>query len=261
MNRLIASFFILITVGPFTYFLSANSNEAPLPRIPIESLIELIDNVDTNTVLIKGHNNKPSGSGITIVRDKDVYVFTSAHVVEDSLSIENGEVLWKSPKIYKKLIKNGVDEGATESALDIVIYDKSIDIALLKVKHPITSYYKNTRFYLDDKKLPRGTPLLLVGNYLDVPNFNEGLTGAVRASIGELGRTVNGQVMDLAFNCTIVGGMSGSGVWKEDGRCVGLVCRRANNNICLYCPIREMIKWAKENEVMWALDESVKKAK
>lgn len=227
-----------------------------------KDLPKAINKADNCTVLIKSDDvsKTPIGSGVTIVRGNEYYVWTDAHVAECAGKDENGK--WKQLRAHRKIIKDGEEVASVETICDILVIEDSIDIALLKVKEGGTrKFFKNTKFYLDDKVLPKGTDVLLNGHFLSFPGTTPGFTGSLPANIGGFKHIMkdSSQELDIIHNGGVVGGCSGSGVWLEDGRCIGLVCRKYSTNEVLYNPIRIIKKWAKEKDLLWALDETVSK--
>lgn len=222
-----------------------------------KNLPKAIDKAEAPTVLIKITDEEGEqfaiGSGVSIIRGKSCYVWTDAHVVD----IKAPHTLY----VHKKIIKDGEEVSSVEVEAEIVKINTDIDVALLKLKDKVDkSHFKNARFYLEDKFLPRGTDVVLVGNFLKFKFTTPGFTGAAPGVIGGFKHVThdNGQELDIIHNGAVVNGCSGSGVWIEDGRCIGLVCRMYTTNEVLYNPIRVMKKWAKEENIMWALDEKLK---
>jgi S1-C subfamily serine protease len=224
-----------------------------------KDLPKAIQKADNSTVLICV-DNQPAGSGLVVTRNNKYYVWTDAHVV-DSCKIEKQVLGFKfqnftKAKVVKKLLKD--DEVISTLSVDgeIIAFDEKLDIALLELSGGDDKHFKNTKFYLEDKLLPRGTDIILVGNFLNFQTGTSGVTGASTGIIGGYGHKVDGQKFDIIHNGAVTGGCSGSGVFLEDGRCIGIVCRMWSTNTVLYSPIREIKKWAQINDLMWALEEN-----
>lgn len=49
----------------------------------------------------------------------------------------------------------------------------------------------------------------------------------------------------------------GGGVFRADGQCIGLLVERSSPGGYLVLPVRELERWARENDVEWALDPSL----
>lgn len=246
MTKLVTSilFFILISIPAAGEF---------------KNLPKVIQEADNSTVLIKinkGDKYIPMGSGVVVVRGDDYYVWTDAHVVDEAKK----DGVFDKMKVQKKLFKEDVEVSSLEVFAEVIAYNEQIDIALLKLSSGSPKHFKNTKWYLDDKVLPRGTDILFCGNFLSFRGSNPGQTGTARATIGGYGHVLDDQKFDISHDGAAIGGCSGSGVFIQDGRCIGLVCRIYSTNSVLYSPIREIKKWAAKENLMWALDENVKKA-
>ncbi len=229
-----------------------------------KNLPKAIEKADKGTVLVRLSDKDKTllGSGISIVRKDKYYVWTDAHVVKAAKFGKDKNIGFHMLKIEKSIVKDGDIVSTLSVDGGVIAYDEQMDIALLELSDGDTKYFSDTKFYLEDKVLPRGTDILFVANFLDYESGTPGMTGACKGTIGGYGHkcSVTGQKFDICLDGSVIGGCSGSGVYIEDGRCVGIVCRMWATNAVLYSPIREIKKWAEKNNLMWALDDKVKKA-
>jgi S1-C subfamily serine protease len=221
------------------------------------------------TIKSEGKWSKSEGSGVLIVReieDKEVtFVWTAAHVVDNLRTVrdvidEGGRprkvVEFKDAQIVKELVSEGRRVGEIKMDAMVIKYsnaDDGHDLALLMVR--AKDYSKESaRFYLneEDAIVPIGTSLFHVGSLLGQMGANSMTTGIV----SQVGRIHGKQEYDQT-TVTAFPGSSGGGVFLTDGRYVGMLVRGAGEGFNLTVPIRRMKRWAKENDVLWAIDPNI----
>ena len=221
------------------------------------------------TIKSEGKWSKSEGSGVLIVREIEgeevTFVWTAGHVVDNLRTVrdvidENGRprkvVEFKDAQIVKELVAEGRRVGEIKMDAMVIKYsnaDDGHDLALLMVR--AKDYSKESaRFYLnkDDAIIPIGTSLFHVGSLLGQMGANSMTTGIV-SQVGRIhGKREYDQTTVTAFP-----GSSGGGVFLTDGRYVGMLVRGAGEGFNLTVPIRRMKRWAKENDVLWALDPNI----
>ena len=221
------------------------------------------------TIKSEGKWSKSEGSGVLIVREIEgsevTFVWTAAHVVDNLRSVrdvidESGRprkvVEFKDAQIVKELVSEGRRVGEIKMDAMVIKYsnaDDGHDLALLMVR--AKDYSKESaRFYLnkDDAIVPIGTSLFHVGSLLGQMGANSMTTGIV----SQVGRIHGKQEYDQT-TVTAFPGSSGGGVFLTDGRYVGMLVRGAGEGFNLTVPIRRMKRWAKENDVLWAIDPNI----
>ena len=218
------------------------------------------------------------GSGVIVSREmplskdsKDTikvnFVWTCAHVVDSLRStrtVIDGQgksktvIEFKDAQVVKELIENGRKVGELKMDAKVVLYSDATDgedLALLMVRKR-GFVDKNTEFYLDEKNIEIGEPLLHVGSLLGQAGANSMTSGIM----SQVGRVLNigsgdGTVFDQT-TVTAFPGSSGGGVFLKDGKYVGMLVRGAGETFNLIVPVRRMKKWAKARNVSWALDDS-----
>ena len=221
------------------------------------------------TIKSEGKWSKSEGSGVLIVREIEgtevTFVWTAGHVVDNLRTVrdiidENGRprkvVEFQDAQIVKELVSEGRRVGEIKMDAMVIKYsnaDDGHDLALLMVR--AKDYSKESaRFYLnkDEAIIPIGTSLFHVGSLLGQMGANSMTTGIV----SQVGRIHGKQEYDQT-TVTAFPGSSGGGVFLTDGRYVGMLVRGAGEGFNLTVPIRRMKRWAKENDVLWALDPNV----
>jgi hypothetical protein len=223
------------------------------------------------TIRAEAGRRAGEGSGVIFTRVDTKgnlvnFVWTAAHVV-DNLRLErraivNGSprtiVTFKDAKIIKVIRQNGRAVGRLELDAEVIKYSNcktGHDLALLKIRK-LNFLNDSVTFYLD-KDIPKlGTGLWHVGSLLGQLGSNsmtDGIYSQTGRLIPELNKFVFDQTTVAAFP-----GSSGGGVYlKSDGRYVGMIVRGAGETFNLIVPVRRMVAWAKENDLMWALDHKV----
>jgi len=229
------------------------------------------DHLQDISVTIRAENDyqKSEGSGILITRkigDEQVtFVWTCGHVVDNlrnvrSIIIDGTSVKvieFDDVQIIKELVEGGRRVGEIKMDATVIKYsdaDDGEDLALLMVR--AKDYGKaSTKFYLDSKEpiIPIGTQLFHVGSLLGQMGANSMTSGI----ISQVGR-IHGKVEFDQTTVTAFPGSSGGGVYLTDGKYIGMLVRGAGEGFNLIVPIRRMASWAKQNNLMWALDSSIK---
>lgn len=229
------------------------------------------------SVTIKAEGGE--GSGVIFTREigsasgkKSVnFVWTAAHVLERTRSIRtvidiNGQTKkipeFKDLSIIKKLIENGRTVGQLVMDAKVIKYSDAKDgedLALVMIRK-FNFVDKGAKFYQDkeEKGISLGTQLYHVGSLLGETGSNSMTTGIM----SQVGRTVNlnggAKVLFDQTTVTAFPGSSGGGVFLTDGQYIGMLVRGAGETFNLIVPVRRMLKWAKTENIEWALDSSIK---
>lgn len=217
------------------------------------------------------------GSGVLITRDikpkkdseetvKVNFVVTCAHVVDGLRSIrtviEDGKpktlVEFKDAQIVKELVEKGRKVGELKMDAKVILYSDATegeDLAVLLVRKR-GFVDANTEFDLSGEPIKIGTQLFHVGSLLGQSGANSMTTGIMSQvgrvlDLGSGGGTVFDQTTVTAFP-----GSSGGGVFKTDGKYIGMLVRGAGETFNLTVPVRRMQDWVAKREVEWILDPS-----
>lgn len=217
------------------------------------------------------------GSGVLITRNikpkkdsketvKVNFVVTCAHVVDGLRSIrtiiEDGKpktlVEFKDAQIVKELVEKGRKVGELKMDAKVILYSDATegeDLAVLLVRKR-GFVDANTEFDLSGEPVKIGTQLFHVGSLLGQSGANSMTTGIMSQvgrvlDLGSGGGTVFDQTTVTAFP-----GSSGGGVFKTDGKYIGMLVRGAGETFNLTVPVRRMQDWVAKREVEWILDPS-----
>jgi hypothetical protein len=232
------------------------------------------DHLQDVSVTIRSENGWSAGEGSGVIFSrKDAsgntvnFVWTAAHVVDNLRQtrtvIVNGSprtiVTFKDAKIIKVIRQNGRTVGRLELNAEVIKYSDSEDghdLALLRVRK-LNFVHDSVVFYLD-KELPKlGTDLWHVGSLLGQMGANS-MTDGIYSQTGRLIPQLNKHVFDQTTVAAFPGSSGGGVYLKSDGRYVGMIVRGAGETFNLIVPVRRMIHWAKDNNIMWALDAKAK---
>ena len=241
-----------------------------------EELVNISTYLQDISVTIK--TERGSGSGVIFSREiksddgkKNVnFVWTAAHVLEGIRSVRSildieGKTLkrpvFKDVQIVKKLIEQGITVGELSMDAVVIKYSDATDgedLALLMVKK-FNFVDVSAKFHKDenDTGLPLGTQLYHVGSLLGESGANSMTTG-IMSQVGRM-LALNSSTKVLFDQTTVTAfpGSSGGGVFLTDGQYIGMLVRGAGETFNLIVPIRRINKWAKSENIMWALDPSV----
>lgn len=263
MIKLTSLFLVTLLLMPIS-ILQAN-------EVPVSQYLQDI------SVTIK--TDRGSGSGVIFTRkiksddgeEKNVnFVWTAAHVLEGIRSIRSildieGKTLkkpvFKDVKIVKKLIENGITVGELSMDAVVIKYSDATDgedLALLMIKK-FDFVDVSAKFEKDENNsgLPLGTQLYHVGSLLGESGANSMTTG-IMSQVGRM-LALNSSTKVLFDQTTVTAfpGSSGGGVFLTTGEYIGMLVRGAGETFNLIVPMRRIQKWAKSENIMWALDASV----
>ncbi|MAF25638.1 hypothetical protein CL634_08730, partial [bacterium] len=168
-------------------------------------------------------------------------------------------VEFKDPVVIKEIRQNGRTVGRLQMDAEVLKYsecEKGHDLALLRVRK-LDFVTDSVTFYLDKKIPALGTDLLHVGSLLGQMGANS-MTDGIYSQHGRILKSLNKHIFDQT-TVTAFPGSSGGGVYlKGDARYVGMLVRGAGEGFNFIVPVRRMVKYCKENKIMWALDASIK---
>lgn len=210
-----------------------------------------------------------SGSGVIFTRTNKTgevinFVWTAAHVVDNlrserSVIAPDGSkktvVEFADAQVVKILTDNGRAVGKLEMDCEIIKYsdaDNGEDLCLMRLRKP--GFVKASAVFFLSNSIPvLGTDLYHVGSLLGEMGANSMTSGIV----SQHGRLIGKKVFDQT-TVTSFPGSSGGGVYLRNGQYIGMLVRGAGEGFNLIVPIRRIHKWAKQANIEWALDYSVK---
>jgi len=213
------------------------------------------------SVTIKSGDSQ--GSGVLICRNKEAYVLTAAHVVENLRKtrtkivdgVEKKVVYFESPKIVKYFIENGRTVGHIQVETEVVRYSDAEygdDIALLHIlKKDFSDKY--IVFYNDPQDRPLGTPLVHVGSLLGEAGSNSYTKGI----LSSYGRMIKNKEY-IQTSVIAQPGSSGGGIFLEENAIyIGMLTRGSGDANNLVVPYSRIKAWARKVKVEWLFDTSV----
>ncbi len=172
-----------------------------------DSVVEIVTETVSYSYFYGQAISEGAGSGVVI--DKDGYIVTNSHVIQNAKSIE---VTLRNGNEYKaKLI--GSDE------------DK--DIALLKIE-PKSSETLTVATFGDSSKLVVGDKAVAIGNPLGElgGTVTDGIISALDREVNVDNKTMNLLQTDAAINP----GNSGGGLFDGQGNLIGIVVAKASGD-------------------------------
>jgi len=194
-----------------------------------------------------------SGSGVIVSRVvagvQKYYVWTAGHVVElvkesdgtfgDLTVISENRVdgkLYETSKYKAKVIAYSPSEGGHDLALLEIIDD---------------CFFACSAKFSGVERERIGTEIIHCGSPLGLEDsLSLGVMSQTDRDILE-----DGKLFDQT-SCMGYPGSSGGGVFTMDGMCIGLLTRGAGAGLNFIVPTRRIIEFAKDANVMWAVDES-----
>jgi hypothetical protein len=154
--------------------------------------------------------------------------------------------------VVKYPVYDGRTCGRRDSAAEIMTVSDDYDLAILRVRDG-NFVEGDAEFYPEDKEMPYvGMPVLHVGCYhgrIAAASLSDGI-------IAYQGRINDGKVYDQVTVANFPGS-SGGGVFDYEGKCIGILTRRADSVVGFIDPIREIRAWAKLADALWVVDNNV----
>lgn len=248
------------------------------PQIFGEEISELSKKLQDVSVTVK--SGLGEGSGTIITREvktgpnkteKLNFVWTAAHVIDNlrsvRLVVQNGKTVpvveFKDAQIVQEHIEDGRKVGESVMYAKVIKYSDSEDgedlaLLLIRKKNFVSA---NTIFH-DGGGSPTtlGTELYHVGSLLGQVGSNS-MTRGIMSSVGRVLNLGSGE--GVVFDQTTVPafpGSSGGGVFLSErsgdkaGQYVGMLVRGAGETFNLIVPVRRMRRYAKKNNISWAMD-------
>ena len=167
-------------------------------------------------------------------------------------------VEFKDAKIIKVIRQNGRSVGRLELDAEVLKWsdaDDGHDLALLRVRK-LNFITDTVKFYLDGKTPRLGTDLWHVGSLLGQMGSNS-MTDGIYSQTGRLLPQLNKHVFDQTTVAAFPGSSGGGVFLKSDARYIGMLVRGPGETFNLIVPVRRMQAWAKEQNILWALDPKV----
>ena len=227
-----------------------------LVLIPSNAYASDLVTIRNDSVLVKcDYMGRTSmGTGVLLTRDNKTYVLTAYHVVDNAIKAKKEKKLFAVTVIKEHYDSRNLKVGSTELGTSVIAYDAEIDVAILKIRgNP--NFKINTKFYLDKKIYPLGSKIVHVG----CPQGTALPMSLFFGRITYLGRKIpfSTKVKDQV-NFQPIGGCSGGGVFiGKDNKCIGIVVIVAFKQ-GLIVPIRQILTWAKGNQLYHLFDPKAK---
>jgi S1-C subfamily serine protease len=187
------------------------------------------------------HSEPPegAGSGTILHRFGRTYVLTAYHVIDCNIKARTNA----SDRVYVDIYK-----GTNVWKAYYVQGSEEHDLALLRVEGT-DLIGESARFFSPDVLPMVGMKVLTAGNIHGMmqDSYSEGiLAGLYRTS------PLSGPTMYLDQTTAVIySGSSGSGVFTADGRYVGMVVQMMSPSVNLIVPVRRMMEWADEDDLLW----------
>ncbi len=207
-----------------------------------------------------------SGSGVLKTRkvgnDNVTFVWTAAHVVDglrnvrhivDTKTGTRREVVeFEDANVVQTINEDGRLVARFSALAEVVKFSKEEDLALLRIRKKNFST-NSVQFYLD-KKLPSlGDDVWNVGSALGIQGSNTVSKGVM----SQYGRILSNKKVYDQVSCPGFPGCSGSGVYLNDGRMMGMLTNGAGETFILVVPTRRIVDWAKTSGIDWAVDDNI----
>lgn len=206
------------------------------------------DHCYDNTVVItdgSGH-----GSGVLFTRGNITFVWTVSHVAD---------IFMRDDGSFKEVIILRDDKKAKARVIRSSDCHTDQDIALLLITENC-GFVGDASFYRDFNNVQLGQNIIHCGN-----PFNVRLNGNLifHGNISHVGRLFSLRFMPVPREmdqCDIIAypGCSGGGVFDaETGDILGFMSLSGEPGLTVIVPTREVYKWAKKHDCLWAFDREV----
>jgi len=198
------------------------------------------------TVMVTADEN--IGTGVVFHNGKRTFIWTAAHV----LTGDSRDVTLKQP-----IVKDGKHIGETNHCGKIIRLCSKGDIAVIEAND--NTWLKTSVKFAQKRHVPKiGSHVWHVGSM----QGEAGISSLFKGYISFNGRTIDSYYFDQV-QVTAHVGCSGGGIFNADnGECIGLMVRfliSSNHtpNAMLIVPTRRLWEFSKENDCLWAMDNTV----
>jgi S1-C subfamily serine protease len=219
---------------------------------------EIVGKIDKQSVKIAVDGGTGSGilfRRITVNEDGDnvpvTFIWTAAHVIKNNIKATENGVEHLPVVLIKRSVKNGTEETRLVALAEIYKVSFKYDLAILKVAGDLGA---SASF---DFSVPNvGKEVYLMGSPKGIENL------LLHGTIARLADKHNGVDHDQ-LDATALPGNSGCGVFdKGNGDCIGLLVRvHTSGVISVMVPSREMLEWATNAGVPFAIDANIEMPK
>lgn len=213
------------------------------PAVPLSQVINRYALAKSNFVLVtclrKDLHDSGVGSGVLVRSGGRVFVWTCAHVLT---SDKTGEFDSKSARIGIQVA--GKDyEGKVLACGQLDVPDDD-DVALIEVMNPPA---ESGSAIFDTTQESSGDSVFYVGAVRGVPIPPSFFIGRLAAPDFFIDKHYTDEL-----DCAAYPGCSGSAVYLDSGKCVGLMEATLTGSISFTISARTMYRWAQRNKVEFA---------
>lgn len=225
---------------------------------------QVVDSITETSVTLKTSDHS-IGAGVVVTRNGVHYVWTAGHNLDDARHVktvidpDTGTpkvvVSYDNVDIIRSIVQDGRVVGTVYYDAQVIRHSPSMshggdDIALLRLY--AKNVFKGTTKFV--RAIPkRGTPVWHIG----APGGLAAADVLTGGNFSDPGRLRAHHVFDLV-TVPFDYGSSGGGVFlKKTGDCIGLVLQKNDSTAhsCYIKPAREIRAWAKQQDLLWAVDE------
>lgn len=221
------------------------------------------------SVTVRANNAQGSGTLITRKIDEDTitFVWTAAHVIDELrttrkvITDDGGTkylVQFKDPLIVQERHQQGRRVGEQTLNCKVIKYSDAKygeDLALLMIRLKNAYPIGGAKFKSSNYVPPIGVELSHCGSLLGQFGANSYTTGV----LSQTGRLLDGKVFDQVTAVAFPGSSGGGMYLESDGVYIGMLTRGVPDlqGFNFIVPIRRMQRWAKDADILWALDPTV----
>ncbi len=180
-----------------------------------------------------------AGSGVVYAKNGKHYILTASHVVVDEEVPNACPTFGTKPILICSMQKDG-NEICYASPAKLIFVDPENDIAILEFEKEPTNEVQVSQFYFGNIRI--GDRVYAVGNSsLDINSVSTGIVQHTnRSPIADKGKR-----KFIQTNCSGGPGLSGGGLYLENGACIGIVILKNESSQSLYVmpitKIREIV--------------------
>lgn len=251
-NKLVKKLIYILFLLLFSLISIGQNYNVPEQLQSVTVIVDTPQGMGTGTLFNRKDNNGKDLSFVwtsahTVVK-KETFLF-SLYGVPIGLKLSD---IYKEVDIIKFLYENGKIKKKVLVKGELIKFSDPIegeDLAIFQLKTNIFSD-RTIKFFLKDQIPKIGETIYNIGN--PIGNFDSFSSG----TISFIGRNINNKHYDQ-INATIFGGSSGSGVFLQNGECIGFVRMMQSPGISFFIPIRRVIKWVRDEEIQWLLDPKI----
>lgn len=191
--------------------------------------------------------DKSTGTGVIVERSGKLFVWTAAHVVSDTDSVN----------LRSYIRHNDKQVGHVEFTGKVIARNDSLDVALLWLDAPV-KFFDTREFMPVNEQLRVGQSVYHVGNFWGA-DFNDSVSVGIISQLGVRPNSPHWPWAAQMHQTTtfVTYGSSGGAVFRHsDDKVIGIIVGSpapGQSDVNLFVPVPDIFRWAQKEGLQWAV--------